>query len=59
MHTIPDHFALIEAIQHDYRTEAKHYRRNRAAAETIPLDRGRTGRRSIRILLPHRAPSTT
>lgn len=59
MHTIPDHFALIDAIQHDYREEAEHHRRNRAAAETVSRDRSRTGRRSIRILLPHRAAGTT
>lgn len=59
MHTIPDHFAFIDAIQQDYRAEAEHHRRNRAAAKMIPRDRGRWSRPSIRIRLTHRAPSTT
>ncbi len=59
MHTIADHHALIEAVQQDYRADAERYRRNRAAAETIPRDRGHRNRRWFRIRIAHRAPTTT
>jgi hypothetical protein len=55
MHTIPDHAALIKAIQHDYLADAARYR---AAAALTGRGRRTAHRRPrlLRRLVLHRRP---